>query len=201
MSEPTDITADKLNYWLDRVGRGWFGSLESHFLLTGVLLVMDPHRRVLASYEGRQILVEGRNGRGWLAELEAAVVQAVAKLLVGEGEPLALSLGDVIRAEIERREAGGNAKPASERKAWIEWLEPDELPLALGAWMHDVGILSVRVHTTRNPSLAFQPSHDEWKGGVAASNARNVLWLLGRLAIERGAPAKRKPATLGEIAP
>ena len=178
-SNPTDIDSNSvssLDYWVRRAtdkrskSRG-----ESHYVYQGVRLVVHPKRAAMIE-QGDRVLWVGVDsgvykGRGWFEKFLADIETAVSNVKSGGGETKEPSLGDKLRAEILLREAGTPTTPS----LWWHFLRDDELELCLGCWMHRVGVMSLKYEITRNATLDFQPTNDEFELG-ARSCQSHVLW-------------------------
>ena len=182
--------ANTLDYWLRRADDKARRACEYYCTYQGCELVLHPHRAFLVKYEGREILVHNTKkykGRGWLKKYTEDCQAAVDRILAGGGKIPAKSYGDLIREEMARREAGSLFEP-EDRTEWFQWLEDDELPILLGTWMFSGGILSGRREISKNPSIDFHPTHDEWEYAQRAFSTGGHQATLTRLAIARGAP-------------
>lgn len=188
-SNPTDIDQgpSSLETWLKRACAS-SSRIEWHLVHREAALIIEPRRRkVVVEKDGRRITVEGRTGRGWLAELTGDVSEAITALHAGGGEAPPPSGGQRIRDEIKRRDTTGQ-RASPHREHWMEWLRTDELGLLLGAWMFQADIVCIKSEFMRNPSLLFQPVNEEFDLVSDAAHPGVAFELLKRLAVDRGAP-------------
>jgi hypothetical protein len=174
-----------LEYWVWRASEE-SGRAECYYLLyKGVELDVHSKRAARVTHDGREVYVEHdpmrHKGRGWKAKLCADIEKAVEAVLAGEGEETGQTFGDELRAEIARREAG----EPNPQEHWYQWLDDDELPLLLAAWLFKAGLLSHRYEITRHDKLGFTPTSDEFNNGASAVSARTLLVTLQRLAMVR----------------
>ena len=182
-NQPTDIDSNvvsDLSYWVLRACDGR-SRLEYHYTYKGITLVVHPKRAARLSYENRSMFVgptedtpEPYKGRGWRDRFVADIETAVTTLLEGGGGEKADTFGDAIRVEIALRKDG--VQPEDADRDWWKWLQDDELPLFLGCWLHQAGIMSLQYNITRNSNLDFHPTHDEFELGVQVCQTR-TLWV------------------------
>jgi hypothetical protein len=183
-------TTGTLEYWLRRADDKNRRACEYYCTYQGCDLVLHPHRAFLVKYEDREILVHDPKrykGRGWLKKYTEDCQAAVDCILTGGGTVPEKSWGDLMREDLKARMAG-NRVAVEDRTEWFQWLEEDELPLLLGTWMFSAGVVSGHREISRNPSLDFAPTHDEWEYASQAFTTRALMTTLTRLAIARGAP-------------
>ena len=112
---------------------------------------------------------------------------AIGSLKAGGGVEPDPTYGDRIRAEIAMRKAGGRSETGS-RTEWFQWLEDDELPLLMGAWLHHAHIVSGRYEITKQAVVDFHADNDEFELASMAMQPSNLRVTLNRLAVARGAP-------------
>jgi hypothetical protein len=162
-----DVTEHNLGleHWLDRACGSKARDHEYHLTYRGAVVTVAPSRVAMVEKDGRYVRVDGEKGRGWCPAFAKAVEAAIDGLDAGGGEPIRVPLGQVIRDEIVRRNAGGQ-RPVSEREHWVEWLEKDELPLLLGSWLHKKNILGAHMTVSRAPALGFYPTNEEFEMGA-----------------------------------
>lgn len=183
-SRPTDIDSQPtgLDYWVRRATNQ--GSGESHFVYKGVDLVVHPKRAAQLTQEGRRVLVEKTyKGRGWLDKFVSDIEEGVSTLQAGGGAEADKCLGDKIREEIEARSAGTQSTDPD--RVWWQWLTDEELPILLGCWLHQTGIMSLRYEITKNPMLGFYTTNKEFEWGAQACQTRTLWTTLQRLAFAR----------------
>jgi hypothetical protein len=186
-----DTPANTLDYWLGRVTRDkGRRPTEYYAVYKGCELTMHPHRAVLVKFDGRQILLTDRDkykGRGWYKKFLEDTEATITTILAGGGEAPKPLYGDLLRTEIERREAG-ERNVVEDRTEWFEWLDDDELPLLFGTWLHHAGIVSGKYEITKRAVVDFHIENDEFDRAAMAMSSANLRVTLNRLAIARGAP-------------
>lgn len=182
-TQPTDIT-----YWVDRCCNNRGRDTEYHLIYRDATLTVHPDRAALTALDGREVFVghdpKRHKGRGWLGNLVTDIEEAINTLEDGGGKEPAAKLGDLIREEITQREAGNRTR-APDRTHWIQWLDEDELPVLMGAWLHRIGMLHHKYELTRRPKLGFNITSDEFELGLAAIRAKTTWTLLQRLSANR----------------
>lgn len=185
--QPTD-----LSYWVQRCCKNRKSSSEYHLLYQGCTMIVHPARGALVQKDGREVFVSQSpkyTGRGWLQNLVGDIEAAVTTLNDGGGVEIKETFGDLVRKEITRRKTEDRRVP-EEREHWVEWLNDDELPIVLGAWLARVGIVGVHLDLSRKASVDFHPTNDEFET-VGSASSPSIMWgILCRLALARGAPSE-----------
>lgn len=193
---PTNIDDNpvkNLDYWVRRAcsQKGRHAS-EYHYLYQGIIVVVHPSRAARLELDGRRVTLipeedsKRYQGRGWLQRFVSDIEAAIQTLKDGGGDSIELTLGDKIRSEILRRNAGTpNEVPLEDLELW-QFLHDDELPVLLGAWMHRIGLMSCRYELTRQDVLSgFHPTNDEFDLGRLATSPSAMWTTLSKLATAR----------------
>lgn len=186
-----------LSYWVRRCSETSSHRTEYYIRYRDVSVTLHPKRAALVSHQGREVLLGASDnnpymGKGWLQAFCKDIDTAVDTLLQGGGDVSEPGVGEQIRAEIARRqEFGGLARPPAERTEWVEWLENDELTVAMGAWLVDIGGVSCHYNLNRQPILGFHPTNDEFESTSLACRPTIMYMVLRRLAEARSSNEPR----------
>jgi hypothetical protein len=186
--KPSDVTPrNDLEYWVRRCCDSKNSNASVFYLIyQGVDLRLHPKRGAYLQFQDKQITLEDTDrytGRQWLKNFLGDIEDAYRALLGGRGNAIEEYFGDRIREEIARR-AGASRRLEGERTSWIEWLMDDELPLVMGSWCYQSGLVTGKFSIRRVPKVDYYVMEEEFEQAAALSHG-NLFVTLKRLAVER----------------